>query len=54
MKFLWRVTSPHVLTISHRKNTPAHAREVSDLSAKIMMAMARRHRTAASTRVNCA
>jgi hypothetical protein len=42
------------LTIPHRKIIPIDAPEVSDLSAKIMAAMAERHGTAASTRVNCA
>jgi hypothetical protein len=45
---------PHRLTIPQRKIALVDAREVSDLSAKIMAAMAGRHATSASTRVNCA
>jgi hypothetical protein len=42
------------LTILHCKVPRGNAPEVSDLSAKIMAAMAGRHGAAASTRVNCA
>jgi hypothetical protein len=45
---------PNKLTIPRCKIALVDAREVSDLSAKIMAAVAGRHGAAASTRVNCA
>jgi hypothetical protein len=52
--FLWLDSPVAELTILHCENAPEDAREVSDLSAKIMAAMAGRRGTAASTRVNYA
>jgi len=54
MRILRAGSMPYKLTILQRKNVSDDAREVSDLSAKIMAAMAGRHATTAATRVNCA
>jgi hypothetical protein len=54
MQILWSYLMPGRLTFLRCKIVCVDAREVSDLSAKIMAAMAGRHGTAASTRVNCA